>query len=85
MTKQIQKSDAATDPKTAMKINALKAELIKMQDEVCSVVFNVYPFDPYYGLSAVVANEVCEEVLGKGKYTLYEADGLIAGLAIEPR
>jgi hypothetical protein len=62
----------------------LKARLISDIRESENSMFNlmgliVYPNDPYYGMSAVEANEVCKEVLGD-KYELYEANGLFAGV-----
>ena len=86
MNKIFETPVADTGKTTAEKIKALKVELMKKKNETCpflAVGLIVYPFDPYYGLSAVEANEVCEEVLGLGKYDLYEADGLFAGALIK--
>ena len=62
----------------------LKERLISDVRESENSMFNlvgliVYPNDPYYGMLAVEANEVCKEVLGD-KYELFEADGLFAGV-----
>lgn len=63
---------------------ALKAQVIsdmkKSENSMIKVAaLIVYPNDPYYGISAIEANEVCKEILG-GNYDLYEADGLFAGV-----
>ena len=44
---------------------------------------SLWGYEPFYGISAVEANEVCEEVLGFGKYDLYEADGMFAGALLK--
>ena len=85
-TNNNQRPDAATGTTTAEKIKALKVELMKKKNETCpflAVGLIVYPFDPYYGLSAIDANEVCKEVLGRGKYELYEVAGKFAGALIK--
>ena len=74
--------DAATSTITA-KIKALKKELkeIKRQSSLLeNAGFIITPDDPQYGLSANEANEVCEKVLGRGKYNLFEVNGKFVGV-----
>lgn len=86
--------DAATG-KTTAKREALKAKLMDYKKKWSAPsdlvgllpAMNVYmmPFgdEPFYGISAVEANEVCEEILGLGKYDLYETDGRFAGALLK--
>ena len=74
--------DAATGTTTA-KRKALKKELkeIKRQSSLLeNAGFIIGPDDPRYGLSVNEANEVCEKVLGKGKYNLFEVNGKFVGV-----
>ena len=101
MKESISRPDAATGTTTA-KINALKAMLKDVKKHLLpftNVGVIVKPSDPYYGLSAIDAEMVCKEVLGRGKYDLYgavrkdvlargandryEASGMFAGVMIK--
>ena len=67
---------------TAMR-KALTAELMEIKsqsDLLANAGFIITPDDPRYGLSANEANEVCEKVLGKGKYNLFVANGRFVGV-----
>lgn len=68
-----------TGSTTAMR-KALTAELMEMKSQsnlLANAGFIVSPDDPQYGLSA---NEVCEKVLGRGKYNLFEVNGKFVGV-----
>ena len=74
--------DAATGTTTAMR-KALTAELMEMKSQsnlLANAGFIITPDDPQYGLSANEANEVCEKVLGRGKYNLFEVNGKFVGV-----
>lgn len=82
MGKMISRPDAATGITTAMR-KALTAELMEMKsqsDLLADAGFIITPDDPQYGLSANEANEVCEKVLGRGKYNLFEVNGKFVGV-----
>lgn len=82
MEELIERPDAATGTTTA-KRKALTAELMNMKNQsifLANAGFFVGPNDPQYGLSANEANEVCENVLGRGKYNLFVANGQFVGV-----
>ena len=80
MKKTISSPDAATGTTTA-KRKALKAELMKMKRQSSFLAIAGFFASPdEYGLSANEANEVCEKVLGKGKYNLFVANGWFVGV-----
>ena len=82
MRKETGRPDAATGTTTAMR-KALTAELMEMKSQsnlLANAGFIVSPDDPQYGLSADEANEVCEKVLGRGKYNLFEVNGKFVGV-----
>ena len=82
MVEVMNRPDAATGTTTAMR-KALTAELMEMKSQsnlLANAGFIITPDDPQYGLSANEANEVCEKVLGKGKYNLFVANGWFVGV-----
>ena len=82
MKESILRPDAATGTTTAMR-KALTAELMEIKsqsDLLANAGFIITPDDPRYGLSANEANEVCEKVLGRGKYDLFKVNGKFVGV-----